>query len=194
MQLDSKENDAGSNELEVLSMLIKGYESKHYPVNTQPAIYWINQLNLQPHPEGGYYKETYRSGQNVSRAGSTTIKQACTSIYYLLADDDFSGFHRILSDEIWYFHKGVPLSIHVIDEGGIHTAHQLSDNAEGSLAIVVKAGQWFAADILLKQGFTLVSCAVAPGFDFEEFEMAKKEELIALYPHHTALISRLCRK
>jgi len=173
MQLDSKENDAGSNELEVLSMLIKGYESKHYPVNTQPAIYWINQLNLQ---------------------GSTTIKQACTSIYYLLADDDFSGFHRILSDEIWYFHKGVPLSIHVIDEGGIHTAHQLSDNAEGSLAIVVKAGQWFAADILLKQGFTLVSCAVAPGFDFEEFEMAKKEELIALYPHHTALISRLCRK
>jgi predicted cupin superfamily sugar epimerase len=194
MQTEVKENTIESDELEVLSILIKAYENQQYHMNTQTASYWIQHLNLQPHPEGGYYKETYRSQQNVTRQGSSAIKQACTSIYYLLADDDFSGFHRILSDEIWYFHKGAPLFIHVIDECGIHTAHELSDDVKGNLSLIVKAGLWFASEIPSKRGFTLASCAVAPGFDFKEFEMAKKDDLIALYPQYTDLTSRLCRK
>ena len=79
----------------------------------QNAAYWIKHLNLQPHPEGGFYRETFRSAQEVLRPSSPAVKQAVTSIYYLLEGKDFSGFHRIASDEVWYFHKGAPLHIHV---------------------------------------------------------------------------------
>jgi predicted cupin superfamily sugar epimerase len=163
-------------------------------MHIQDAAYWIDRLNLQPHPEGGYYAEVFRSEEVVIRSGETAIKQACTSIYYLLEGEDFSGFHRIGSDEIWYFHKGVPLLIHVIDENGNHIAHELSDADTGSLSIVVPAGLWFASEIPSGSGFALVSCAVAPGFDFAEFEMAKKEELIAQYLQPAALLNRLCRQ
>ena len=161
------------------------------PVKNAP--YWIDHLKLQPHPEGGYYTEVFRSSQPVVRLGETAVKQACTSIYYLLEGKDFSGFHRIGSDEIWYFHTGVPLLIHVIDENGNHIAHELSDTDTGSLSIVVPAGLWFASEIPSRTGFALVSCAVAPGFDFAEFEMAKKGELIAQYPQYSDLLNRLCR-
>ena len=75
-------------------------------MNTQTAAYWIEHLNLQPHPEGGYYKEVFRSDAEVTRVHSGAARSACTSIYYLLEEKDFSGFHRIASDELWYFHKG----------------------------------------------------------------------------------------
>jgi predicted cupin superfamily sugar epimerase len=155
--------------------------------------YWIKYLNLQPHPEGGYYKEVFRSRRQVLRAGEGAPKQACTSIYYLLEGDDFSGFHRIASDELWYFHKGSPLLIHVIDESGNYKAHELSDTETGSLSLAVEAGLWFASSIASGEGFTLVSCAVAPGFEFSEFEMAVKEEMVTVYPQHSALLNKLCR-
>jgi len=159
----------------------------------QTAAYWIKHLNLQPHPEGGYYKEVFRSQQKVLRPGSDRVKQASTSIYYLLDGANFSGFHRIASDELWYFHKGVPLTIHVIDQQGTHFAHELSDTETGSLSIAIEGGLWFAAEIPSGSGFTLVSGAVAPGFEFAEFEMAGKKELAALYPPHARLINRFCR-
>ena len=159
----------------------------------QNAPYWINHLQLQPHPEGGYYKEVFRSEIAVTTNDSIKVKQACTSIYYLLEGTDYSGFHRLQSDEIWYFHKGVPLHIHVIDEAGGHSALELSDTGTGSLSVVVKAGLWFAAEVPSKIDFTLVSCAVAPGFDFSEFEMAEKQNLSALYPQHANIINKLCR-
>jgi uncharacterized protein len=161
-------------------------------MNTQNASYWIEHMGLQRHPEGGYYKEVYRSNNKVSNQFSTALKNACTSIYYLLEGADYSGFHRLLSDELWYFHKGAPLHIHVIDEAGNYTLSELSGT--GNFSFVVKAGQWFAAEIPSKTGFTLVSCAVAPGFDFAEFEMAKRNKLIVLYPQHTSLIDKLCRQ
>jgi len=150
-------------------------------------------MGLQPHPEGGYYKEVYRSDKTVLRPSSTELKQACTSIYYLLEGSDYSGFHRLLSDELWYFHKGSPLHIHVIDEHGAYTGCELSDSPSGSFSTAIKAGQWFASEIPSKSGFVLVSCAVAPGFDFAEFEMAKKAELIEEYPQHSQIINRMCR-
>ncbi|TFF36356.1 cupin domain-containing protein [Mucilaginibacter psychrotolerans] len=157
------------------------------------AEYWIKQLSLQPHPEGGYYKEVFRSQQQVNRLGEGKALQACTSIYYLLEGEDYSGFHKISSDEIWYFHQGVPLMVHVITAQGKHEAWTLSDQPGGGLSLVVPAGLWFAAEIPSKAGFALVSCAVAPGFEFSEFEMAKKEELIETYPGNEGLIGRLCR-
>lgn len=162
-------------------------------MSLQHAAEWISKLNLQPHPEGGYYKEVFRSEQYVSREGSDFLRQACTSIYYLLEDEDFSGFHRIMSDEIWYFHQGVPLNVHVIAENGEYRMSELSGSSTGSLSLVVPAGLWFAADIPSKSGYSLVSCAVAPGFDFSEFEMADKSELLRSYPFHEALFNRLCR-
>jgi len=157
------------------------------------AAYWIQQLSLQPHPEGGYYKEVFRSKQEVNRVGSEKKLQACTSIYYLLGGEDYSGFHRIASDEIWYFHQGVPLTVHVINAQGKHEAWQLSDQPDGSLSLIVPAGLWFAAEIPSKAGYALVSCAVAPGFEFSEFEMAKRGELIEAYPGNERLFGRLCR-
>lgn len=157
------------------------------------AAYWTNHLNLLPHPEGGFYKEVYRSDKEVTRAGSGVVKQACTSIYYLLEGEDYSGFHRIQSDEIWYFHKGSPLHIHVISAAGEHEIHELSDTETGSLSLVVPAGLWFASELPAKAGYALVSCAVAPGFDFTEFEMADKDNLKSEFPAHTAAFDRWCR-
>jgi len=162
-------------------------------MNIQTAAYWIQHLNLQPHPEGGYYKEVFRSGVEVNRLSASDPKSACTSIYYLLEGTDFSGFHRIASDELWYFHKGSPLHIHAIDEKGNYQVHELSDTYTGALSVAITPGLWFASAIPSGQGFALVSCAVAPGFEFSEFEMAKKEEMLVLYPQHKALLERLCR-
>jgi predicted cupin superfamily sugar epimerase len=159
----------------------------------QTAAHWIKHLNLQPHPEGGLYREVFRSVNQVTLLNAVAAKQACTSIYYLLEQDDFSGFHRIASDELWYFHKGEPLLIHSIDEDGRYIAQELSDQPGGNLSVVITAGLWFASEIPSKTGFTLVSCAVAPGFEFSEFEMAEKEALIARYPQHTDLLKRMCR-
>src|SRR5882724_7502676 len=126
----------------------------------QDAAYWVSRLNLQPHPEGGFYKEVFRSELEVVKKSQNSIKQACTSIYYLLEGADYSGFHRLASDELWYFHKGAPLLIHVIDQSGVYSAHELSDEGSGSLSVVITAGLWFAAEIPSGMGFTLVSCAV----------------------------------
>jgi predicted cupin superfamily sugar epimerase len=162
-------------------------------MDIQNAAFWIDYLQLQPHPEGGYYKEVFRSEIEVSPPVSAEKKQAITSIYYLLEGKDFSGFHRIASDELWYFHKGVPLNIHVLDGDGNHIVHELSDKISGNLFLPVKAGVWFAAQLPTGYGYTLVSCAVAPGFDFKEFELAKKEQLLAAYPQHSTVIEKFCR-
>ena len=159
----------------------------------EDSNYWVKHLQLTPHPEGGFYKEAYRSNKQVLRNPPAGLKQACTSIYYLISDADFSGFHRIESDEIWYFHKGSPLHIHIIDANGALATRELSDKATGNLQVVVEAGQWFAAELPGAKGYVLVSCAVAPGFDFGEFKMAKKADMTQLYPQHSELVSRLCR-
>jgi uncharacterized protein len=163
-------------------------------MEAQDAKYWIERLDMQPHPEGGYYKEVFRSQQQVHRLNAEETKQACTSIYYLLEGNDFSGFHRLVSDEIWYFHVGAPVHIHSIDKEGKYQLHELSAAPTGHFSVVIPGGCWFAAEIPSQQQFSLVSCVVAPGFDFREFEMAKQQELMASYPHHREVITRLCRQ
>ncbi|RAJ31042.1 cupin domain-containing protein [Pedobacter cryoconitis] len=157
------------------------------------ASYWIDRLDLQPHPEGGYYKETFRSQSGVYRNNESKLKSACTSIYYLLEGSDFSGFHRLKSDELWYFHCGQPVNIHVLDTDGGYSCIELSDSETGNLQAVIKPDCWFAAEVPSKLGFALVSCAVAPGFDFSEFEMATKNSLSSAYPFQKSLIEKLCR-
>jgi predicted cupin superfamily sugar epimerase len=154
---------------------------------------YISRLALTPHPEGGFYRETYRASFSVTPHGDDAPTSAVTSIHYLLQDDDYSGFHRIAYPELWYYHDGEPLTVHEIDEDGNYRARTLGRGAEQHLSFVVEPGTWFAAELVGKTGFALVSCAVAPAFDFAKFEMAKRDKLIARYPQHAEILKRLCR-
>lgn len=150
--------------------------------------FWLHKLAMQSHPEGGFYKETFRSGTSVDVGWGE--RNALTSIFYLLDGDNFSAFHRIKSDELWYHHDGGTLLIHEINSDGNLKSHHLS--AENPFAAIAP-GSWFASEVEGKTNFVLVSCAVAPGFDFADFELAERAQLITSFPAHAALISRLSR-
>jgi predicted cupin superfamily sugar epimerase len=157
------------------------------------AAYWIERLELLPHPEGGYYKEQYRSGKTVKKEDSEKHYAACTSIYYLLEGKDFSAFHRLKSDELWYFHKGAALNIYQLDTDGSVTVKRLSDSQDGELSIYIGSDTWFAAEVAGGSGYALVSCVVAPGFEFAEFEMADFSTFKTKSPENAELVKRLCR-
>ena len=162
------------------------------------AQHYIEHLELLPHPEGGYYKESYRSAGTVAASclpGFGGDRSFSTAIYFLLEQSDFSAFHRIKSDECWHFYEGGSLLIHVLQQNGEYACKRLGKNlGEGELLqVVVPAGAWFASEPAPRSTFVLVGCTVAPGFDFEDFEMAKEENLLQLHPKYEALIKRLCR-
>lgn len=157
---------------------------------TKTAQQWIQQLALEPHPEGGYYKRIYASDKDTS--SNQLVRPICTSIHYLLEAGDFSAWHRIKSDEQWFFHAGTALTIYEINSTGKLIEHCLSANHE--LSIVIPAHSWFCATTEdAKDAYSLVSCVVSPGFVFEEFELAKAESLSLQFPEHRALIERFCR-
>ncbi|OWT66245.1 cupin domain-containing protein [Candidimonas nitroreducens] len=159
----------------------------------------IRRLGLQPHPEGGHYRETYRGAQQVLRTPQGPARSAGTAIYYLLHDQAYSAWHRIASDEIWHFYAGGTLLVHVLQEGAaipIHT-HRLGDALRDPAAAyqaVVPAGSWFGAELAEPDGYALVGCTVAPGFEFSEFELADTDALLAGHPGHGDLIRRLAPK
>jgi predicted cupin superfamily sugar epimerase len=155
--------------------------------------FWITRLSLIPHPEGGFYRETYRAAYAVIPQDAHAPTSAVTSIHYLLQDADYSSFHRIAYPELWYHHDGEPLTIHEINAAGEYRARTLGNGEGQHLSLVVEPGVWFAAELPTKQGYALVSCAVAPAFDFALFEMAKRDEMLARYPQHEAVLRRLCR-
>jgi uncharacterized protein len=203
------------------------------------AKYWIERLRLERHPEGGYFRQTYKSGSIVepqvsenSRPTKSTLvaksairvgqpgpggaRAASTAIYFLLEGKSFSAFHRLRWDEMWHFYGGSPLVVHVINAAGEYSSIFLGDDpgADQVFQAVVKAGCWFASEIVRNphpstgsgQAFTqnrgeaghppwaLVGCTVAPGFEFEDFELAKREELMRRFPQHRELIERLTRQ
>ncbi|HQR84455.1 MAG: hypothetical protein B7Y05_15070 [Polynucleobacter sp. 24-46-87] len=137
----------------------------------------VNTLQLEPHPEGGFYKEIHRSTTVVRDANGTRKKSALTSIYYLLSGNDFSSWHRISSDETWYFHLGCDVLIYFFDQNQILQTIQLGHESQ-NLQATILANTWFAAKPLQQDSFSLVSCAVAPGFEFEDFEIANRAELL----------------
>jgi predicted cupin superfamily sugar epimerase len=160
---------------------------------------YIEYLQLQPHPEGGYFKETYRAEGIISKACLPNQiggdRSFSTAIYFLLQQGDFSAFHKIKSDECWHFYEGGTLLIHVLGQSGEYSCTRLGRNIqEGEkLQFVVPAGAWFASEPASSTFFALVGCTVAPGFEFADFEMAKKESLLQQFPEHELLINRLCR-
>jgi uncharacterized protein len=171
------------------------------------AADWVAALQLQPHPEGGYFRETYRAPEGISLAalparfqtgnsGSGLPARAfSTAIYYLLEAKQFSALHRIKSDEFWHFYAGTGLTVEIIDPQGQHSQLNLGANPKQGQVFqgVVMAGCWFGAAVTDAQGYALVGCTVAPGFDFSDFEMGERQHLLAAYPHHGELIRRLTR-
>jgi predicted cupin superfamily sugar epimerase len=142
----------------------------------------IQQLLLQPHPEGGFYKETYRSDQMITLPGGK-VRNVSTAIYYLLEDDNKSAFHRIQADELWFFHQGQTLEIVFIQDGKLKKTILGNTVEKGEIPqTTIPANVWFAARIKDAVGYALVSCTVAPGFDFLDFELAKRDNLVQQYP------------
>jgi predicted cupin superfamily sugar epimerase len=166
----------------------------------QSARYWIDRLGLVAHPEGGFFRETYRSDRNVSTesSGGDTglVRAASTVIYFLLNGDDFSALHRLRSDEIWHFYAGGTLVVHVIDAGGQALEMFLGADPDRneSFQAVVRAGCWFGSGLRESDSFALVGCTVAPGFEFEDFELGKREDLLVQFPQHRELITKLTRE
>jgi hypothetical protein len=164
------------------------------------AVYeLIQHYELKPHPEGGYYKETYRSKDVIPHAALPKkfkdSRNYSTAIYFLLEQGNFSAFHRIQSDECWHFYAGGRLHIHVIHENGhLETIHLGADTKNGeTFQFVVPGGCWFAAEPATGTIFSFVGCTVAPGFDFSDFELANASALISEYPGNEELIRHLTR-
>lgn len=163
------------------------------------AEYFVQHLQLQPHPEGGFFKENYRSEGIISSeylpAEFSGNRNYSTAIYFLLQKGDFSAFHRIASDECWHFYEGGTLLVHIIDGEGKYSCIRLGRKIdEGEVfQFVVPANCWFASEPAPKTEFSLVGCTVAPGFDFADFEMADAKKLSNLFPQHQSIIDRLCR-
>ena len=157
------------------------------------AEYWIKALSLEPHPEGGFYKEIYRNKLKVTSKKNSQNRNAATSIYYLLNDSDKSHFHRLKSDEIWYHHEGGTLIVCMIDESGKYIENKLGKNPEQNeeLQIIVPAGTIFGAYVAKSSGYVLMGCMVNPGFEFEDFEIMERGYLLEQYPGYRKIIELL---
>ncbi len=154
----------------------------------------INILNLSPHPEGGYFKETYRATE-ITKNSENNPRNISTAIYFLLENEDKSHFHRIKSDEIWFHHLGETLEIIYFQNNKLNKVLLGSNIDKGeNLQVVVPKNCWFAAHIKSKINYALVSCTVAPGFDFKDFELAEKQNLRKLYPNYLDIIEEFTIK
>lgn len=161
------------------------------------ANYWIKHLNLLPHPEGGYFREVYRSDEKIKGSSLpdrfTNDRHINTSIYFLLCKDMFSAFHRIKSDEIWHFYDGDHVSIYMINDENKLITYKLGLLPEKGILpqITIPANNWFASEST--GDFSLVGCTVSPGFNFNDFEMGDRNSMIYQYPKHRNIIERLTK-
>jgi hypothetical protein len=163
------------------------------------AADWISALGLIPHPEGGFYRETYRSTETIepphlpARFGGRRVYS--TAIYFLLPGDQISALHRIKSDEVWHFYAGSRLTLTLIHPDGRLEERRLGGDAEReeSFQAVVPAGCWYGAAVDDPHAWALVGGTVAPGFDFTDFELADRATLLACFPQHREAILRLTR-
>ncbi len=149
------------------------------------------------HPEGGYFREMYRSDEMIKKEclpeRYNGDRSFSTSIYFLLEGEQTSKFHRIKSDEQWHFYDGSSVKIFILGEQGELNITTLGrNNLNGEVfQTIIKRGNWFAAELIDKNSFALVGCVVSPGFEFSDFELGKRKELVTKFPEHNDLIRRL---
>lgn len=162
------------------------------------ADYFIKNLNMTPHIEGGYYKEIYASEEEVPSKDENEemreVRKLWTSIYFLLRNGEVSNFHRLKSDELWYYHSGSPLTIYMINHEGELLKEELGLNVEigEKPQILVPKGYIFGSAMNAEE-YALVGCMVAPGFDFKDFELFERAYLLEMYPQHKEVILKLTR-
>lgn len=158
---------------------------------------FIEKLELQPHPEGGYFKETYRSRGEINskhlEENYRGNRNYSTCIYFLLTSDKFSALHKIEQDKIWHFYHGSPIRLHMITTDGIYSCQMIGPDLfnEEVPQFVVPGGCWFAGEVVNKDSFSLIGCTVSPGFDFNDFELKSRNELTELFPDLKDIITRL---
>lgn len=156
---------------------------------------YIKKLRLKKHPEGGYYREVYRSGEKILPAHLPkrykTSRNFSTSIYFLLEGKQFSTFHLLQSDELWHFYDGSDLMIYIINPEGELITRKLGNSDDTEFQIVIKKHCWFAVEVCNKKSFSLFGCTVSPGFEFEDFKLGKRELLLKKFPDYGELIKRL---
>jgi predicted cupin superfamily sugar epimerase len=160
--------------------------------------YFIKKLNMIAHPEGGFYKENGASEENIFVERETLqiqeTRSLWTSIYFLLRDGEVSNFHRLKSDEMWYYHAGSSLTIYMITQDGNLIKEELGLNVEKGEKpqILVPRGYIFGS-AMNKDGYALVGCMVSPGFDFKDFELFERNYLLEKYPQYEQEILKLTR-
>ncbi|WP_404330777.1 cupin domain-containing protein [Mesobacillus maritimus] len=166
-------------------------------MNRRDPQFYISKLGLTPHQEGGYYRETFQSTEMTSDKELIVDfegkRRLYTSIYFLLTSNDISHFHRLKSDELWYFHAGSPLTIHMIEENGEYKEMKLGlnlDEGEIPQALVPK-NSIFGSSVMDEDTFSLVGCMVSPGFEYKDFELFTQSELLLKYPQHKDIIRKM---
>ncbi|ABK18447.1 protein of unknown function DUF985 [Syntrophobacter fumaroxidans MPOB] len=163
------------------------------------AAYWIKKLGLSVHPEGGYFVQTFKSAEMIQGAGLPDRyggpRAFASFIYYLLESNDFSCLHRLKSDEVWHYYAGSSLTLFIIDERGNLLQKKLGNDPEKgqSFQVFIRHGHWFGAIVDDSGSFTLAGCTVAPGFEYEDFKLGNRRELVELFPEHRFIIERLTR-
>lgn len=165
------------------------------------AAYWIAHLGLEPHPEGGWFRETHRAAESVAAEALPArfggARSFSTAVYFLITRDAFSALHRIRSDELWHFYAGDAVTLAILDadgRGGLATRRLGNDPMLGEAPqITIPAGAWFGAEVAPPGAYALVGCTVAPGFDFADFELGERSALVSRYASHRTVIERLTR-
>lgn len=154
---------------------------------------WITYLDMAAHPEGGYFKQSFVSPEKISTSTHPAERNLYTSIYFLLRSQDVSHFHRLKSDELWYFHAGHAVTVHILDAEGNYRTEKLGlDLAAGERPqVLVEKGSIFGSTVEAEGTFSLVGCMVSPGFDFADFELLLQDELLAQYPEQEQIIKKL---
>jgi predicted cupin superfamily sugar epimerase len=167
-------------------------------IEGRTSNYWVKNLQLAPHPEGGFFREVHRSTELIPHSALAPhfsgARTFATSIYYLLESRDFSAFHRILSDETWHFYAGGPLEVVMLVSDTFTVVTLGSDLERGQhLQFTVPKGTWFASRPCLETHYSLLGCTVSPGFDFADFELGDRNTLLREFPRAREVIHALTR-
>lgn len=163
------------------------------------AEFWIENLKMKPHPEGGFWSLAFRSDEIIRKESLQKRfngdRNFYSSIYFLLQGNDFSALHRLKADEVWHFYSGCALTIYTINLNGFITVRQLGNDPElqESFQFLAPAGNWIGAKPTMQDSYSLMGCTMSPAFDERDWELGKREELIRQFPQHAKLIESLTR-
>jgi uncharacterized protein len=160
------------------------------------ASYWIQTLGLQRHPEGGHFREVYRSSESLRGKALPERfngdRSLGTAIYYLLEGHAFSAFHQLKQDEIFHFYDGNPAIVYTLQAQGLVVYRLGRDPRKGQLPmLVLPSGTVFAVELEGHHGFALMGCTVSPGFDFQDLDIVSRDDLVRQFPEHYELVQRL---